>query len=57
MNLFRKKTKLEILQEKYRNLMRKSFKVALTDMEKCEKVQNEANKIYKEINYLKVNSY
>lgn len=52
MDIFNKRTKLEKLQERYRNLMRKSFKIALTDRNKCEDVQEEALKVYNEIKYL-----
>ncbi len=54
LEIFQKKSRLEVLKERYCYLMKKSYKTALTDLEKCEKFQNEATKIYSEINYLEL---
>ncbi len=51
-NLFRKKTKVERLQERYTYLMKKSYDIALSDPEKSEKVHSQANKLFEEIQYL-----
>ncbi|GEQ85736.1 hypothetical protein ULMS_12440 [Patiriisocius marinistellae] len=48
----RKKTRLEKLQTKYCDLMRKSFETALRDREKSKLVKERALEIYEEIEYL-----
>lgn len=47
---FRKKTRLQKLQEQYALLMRKSYKMARTDQEKSTLFQNQAKAIFEEIN-------
>ena len=49
---YRKKTRLEKLQTKYSDLMRKSFETALRDREKSKLLNNKAQEIYEEIEYL-----
>jgi len=52
MELFKKRTKLDRLKDKYCQLMKKSFKTSLTDRKKSDEAHREAKKIYDEIQYL-----
>ncbi len=52
MDIFRKKSRLERLKDRYRALMKKSFKKSLKNPEESEAVHREADKIYEEIKYL-----
>lgn len=52
LNLFRKKSRLEKLEERYTCLMRKSFKTALRDTEKSEELHRQADEILNEIHNL-----
>ncbi|MCG2430853.1 Lacal_2735 family protein [Aequorivita xiaoshiensis] len=56
-NLFRKKSKLEKLEEKYTLLMKKSFETSLKDVDKSELIQSQADKIKSEIKRLSLNSH
>jgi len=56
-NLFRKKSKLEKLEEKYTLLMKKSFKTSLKDVDKSELFQSQADKIKSEIQRLSLNPH
>ena len=49
---FNRKTRLEKLQKKYAELMKKSFRVALHDTEESERMRQRAREIYSEIQYL-----
>ncbi len=49
---FRKKTKLDILKERYTLLMKKSYEIALRDLNKSEKVHQQADRLFQEIKYL-----
>ncbi|QIE60547.1 Lacal_2735 family protein [Rasiella rasia] len=49
---FSKKSRLERLQQKYAELMKKSFKVALKDTKESDKMQQKAYEIYSEIKHL-----
>ncbi|MEH6764412.1 MAG: Lacal_2735 family protein [Aequorivita antarctica] len=49
---FRKKSRVEILKERYTFLMKRSFETALKDTEKSENMQRQADKIFQEIQYL-----
>ena len=51
-NWFKKKSRIEILKEKYRMLMKRSFELAPKDPEKSAKAHNQADKLFQEINYL-----
>lgn len=55
-DLFRRKKPLELKEERYSFLMRKSFNVALKDPEKSEKVKYQADKIFKDIQILSMES-
>lgn len=48
----KRKSRIEKLEQKYAELMRKSFRVALRDKSESEKVQKQAYKIFDEIKYL-----
>ncbi len=48
----KRKSRVEKLEQKYKELMRKSFNVALNDKDESEKVQKQAYKVYDEIRYL-----
>jgi|GEM_PF-524281 len=48
----KRKSRIEKLEQKYTELMRKSFKVALKDKDESEKVQKQAFKIFDEIKHL-----
>ncbi|WP_432412997.1 Lacal_2735 family protein [Rasiella sp. SM2506] len=48
----KRKSRVEKLEQKYVELMRKSFKVALRDKNESEKVQKQAYKVFDEIRYL-----
>ncbi|SRX53999.1 Lacal_2735 family protein [Aequorivita sp. CIP111184] len=49
---FRKKSKVEVLKERYTLLMKKSYETALKDITKSEKVHHQADKLFREIKYL-----
>ncbi len=49
---FKRKTRLEKLQEKYTGLMRKSFSTSLHDRERSNEVKKKAKEVFKEIEYL-----
>jgi uncharacterized membrane protein len=49
---FKKQTYLDKLKRRYTSLMRKSYKIALYDSEKSDRIHNEADKVYKEIQML-----
>lgn len=49
---FKKRSRVEKLQEKYADLMKKSFKIALKDQEESNKMQQQAYKVFDEIKYL-----
>lgn len=51
-NWLKRKSRLEKLEQKYAELMRKSFKVALKDKGESEKVQKQAYKVFNEIKHL-----
>jgi len=51
-DLFKRKSRLEKLKIRYRNLMKKSYEIALRDQKRSERVHLEAEKIYKEIQFL-----
>ncbi|WP_115124154.1 Lacal_2735 family protein [Marinirhabdus gelatinilytica] len=51
-NWLKRKTRIEKLERKYSELMKKSFKIALRDKEESEKVQKEAYRVFDEIKYL-----
>ncbi len=51
---FKKKSKVEILKERYTLLMKKSYDIALRDCKKSEKVHHQANKLFQEIKYLSI---
>lgn len=51
-NPFQRKTRLEKLQQKYRNLMRTSFECAVKDTSKSVEAKKKANEIFEEIEYL-----
>lgn len=51
-NWFRKKSKIEKLQERYTHLMRRSFEMALKDTDKSEKMHLQADKVLREIQSL-----
>lgn len=51
-NWFKRKSRIEILKEKYRLLMKRSFELAPRDPEKSAKAHQQANKLFQEINYL-----
>lgn len=55
-NLFRRKSALQLKQERYAELMRKSYDVALKDPGKSDKVKFQANKIFKDIQILSLES-
>lgn len=52
LNWFKRRSRLERLKVRYRNLMRESYKLALRDPKKCDRIHSEAERIYKEIQYL-----
>ncbi len=49
---FKKKSKSEKLNDKYKHLMKKSFELALVDKHKSEKVHHQAEKLFQEIKQL-----
>lgn len=53
-NFFKKKSRLDKLRMRYTTLMRKSYEIALRDPKKSESVHSQADKIYEEIQYLKL---
>tara|TARA_R100000935_G_scaffold9625_1_gene19541 strand:+ start:24808 stop:24990 length:183 start_codon:yes stop_codon:yes gene_type:complete len=48
----KRKSRVEKLEQKYAELMRKSFKIALKNKDESEKVQKQAYKVFDEIKYL-----
>lgn len=53
-HIFKKKSRLEILTNKYRTLMRKSFETALANEAKSKKAKTEAIAIYNQIQRLQL---
>lgn len=51
-NWFKRKSRVEELKDRYTLLMRRSFEIALKDSEKSEKIHNQADKLFQEIQYL-----
>jgi hypothetical protein len=49
---YKPKTKLDLLKKRYTELMRKSYRKALTNPEESDRVQEKAHKLYEEIQYL-----
>ncbi|NCT17651.1 MAG: hypothetical protein COZ75_05825 [Flavobacteriaceae bacterium CG_4_8_14_3_um_filter_34_10] len=56
-NWYKHKDKIEILQERFIFLMRKSYELALRDKEKSDKTNEEACCIKKELNKLKAEHF
>jgi hypothetical protein len=54
--LFRKKTRLEKLRDRYTWLMRRSYMVALKDKKKSAQLHREAEQVLEKINYLSLHS-
>lgn len=52
-NLFKKETKLEKLKRRYKNLMRKSYEVALKDKEKSDYIHDKAEQVFEQIKSLR----
>ncbi|MEM0518584.1 MULTISPECIES: Lacal_2735 family protein [Aequorivita] len=53
-NLFRRKTRIELLKERYRSLMKRSFELSVKNPEKSEKAHQQADKLLQEIQYLSI---
>jgi hypothetical protein len=51
-NWFRKKSKIQVLKERYTFLMKRSFETALKDTKKSDKMHRQADKLFQEIQYL-----
>ncbi len=51
--LFKKKSKVEILQKKYEKLMKAAFDLSKTDRTASDRKQEEAHKVLEEIEALK----
>lgn len=49
---FTRKSKLERLKTRHRDLMRKSYELSLNDPEKSEKLHRQAEKVYEELQKL-----
>lgn len=49
---FKRKSKLEVLKTRYRELMKKSFDASLSDPKRSDKIHRQADKIFEEIKYL-----
>lgn len=52
MEWFRKKSKIEGLEDKYTYLMRRSYETSLRDIEKSERLHQQAVNLFQEIRYL-----
>ncbi len=52
-NWFKNKEKIQILQERYIFLMRKSYELALKDKERSDRAHEEACRIKKELNTIR----
>lgn len=48
---FKRKSKLERLKARYRELMHKSYEMSLNDPHKSDKIHRQADKIFEEIKY------
>jgi len=53
---FRKKSKIERLKERYAFLMRKSYQIALKDINKSEEVHRQADELFQKIKYLSLDN-
>lgn len=51
---FKKKSRIETLQERYTLLMKRSFEIALKDIQRSKKLHHQADKLFDEITYLKL---
>ncbi|MAP79693.1 MAG: hypothetical protein CL526_01265 [Aequorivita sp.] len=49
---FRRKSRVELLEERYRRLMRQSFELSIKNPKKSKKARELAEKILQEIQYL-----
>ncbi|MCG2420005.1 Lacal_2735 family protein [Aequorivita sp. F47161] len=52
LSLFKRKSRIELLKEKYRLLMKRSFEMSLKDSRKSEDAHKQADKVFREIQYL-----
>ncbi len=48
---FKKKSKLEKLRERYRDLMKKSYETSLRDPQESDRVHRQADKLFEQIKY------
>ena len=55
-NFFKKKSQLELLQEKYQSLLKKSFDASKTNRALSDKYQFEANEVANKIEELSKNN-
>jgi hypothetical protein len=51
--LFRKKSKTEVLEEKYQNLLKESYKLSTINRKASDEKAAEADQVLKEIEHLK----
>ncbi|PVW14522.1 Lacal_2735 family protein [Marixanthomonas spongiae] len=52
-NWFKRETKLEKLKRRYKNLMRKSYEIALKDKEKSDEIHQQAERVLEQIQSLR----
>lgn len=48
---FKRKANLKELEDRYRDLMQKSFQTSMDDPKKSTKTRRQANKVFEEIKY------
>lgn len=53
---FKKRSRLDTLKARYRELMHKSYEVSLNDPKKSDKIHRQADKIFEEIKYFSLNN-
>jgi hypothetical protein len=51
-SLFRRKSRIELLKERYRLLMKRSFELSIRNPQKSRKAHKQADKLFQEIQYL-----
>ncbi len=51
-NWFKRKSRIELLKDRYKLLMKRSFELSIKDPEKSEKAHSQADEIFQEIKYL-----
>jgi len=55
-NLFKRKSRLEILEKKYEKLLQQSHRMMSINRRESDRLQTEANAIFMKMNHIKITS-